>query len=243
MTIPRFNLEFLKTSKPIENHVTKFGGQPTWLTEPEWPLSRGTNDPMRFICQIAFSDLALDEPYDKGMAYLFMSDSETLIDGELYGAYDQFDPEGGENAVILQPGTERLVDTSPLTKGPSLLPKKAMYGFGDQVAAWAQANEYEEYAVQLLSANDPAFVSIDDLAEFPDSQRQQYREKLSGNKLAGVPGFIQPDEFPFSLGTSQLLLQLDSGKTPFYVDFGDVGVGYLFVEKGSGRARFLWQCG
>ncbi|HNO61948.1 MAG TPA: hypothetical protein PKH44_15045, partial [Plasticicumulans sp.] len=33
--------------------VTKFGGQPCWLKAPQWPLSRATGQPMRFIAQVA----------------------------------------------------------------------------------------------------------------------------------------------------------------------------------------------
>jgi len=222
MSKPRFNIEFVKSDRPINDLVTKFGGQPTWMTEPEWPVSRSTNYPMRFICQISLSDLTLEAPYDSGMAYLFMTDTEIEIDGQLYGVHDQFEPEGGENAVILQPSGEKLVDTSLLAKGPSLLPKKAMFWSREQVDALC---EVEEYEVRLKFSEDPDFVSIDDLIGLPDSQHQQYCDSLSGNKLGGVPGFIQPDEFPFPRDRSELLLQLDSGKVPFYVDFGDIGEG------------------
>lgn len=95
----------------------------------------------------------------------------------------------------------------------------------------------------LTPEADPEFVSINELVEMPESQHQHYCDSLIGNKLAGVPGFIQPDEFPFSEKKSQLVLQLDASRVPFYVDFGDVGVGYLFVETGSNQGRFLWQCG
>ena len=241
MSIPRFNIEFSKTNSPIEGYVTKFGGQPNWLEEPEWPHSRSTNHPMRFICQISLAELSLEEPYDNGMIYLFMMDSEFAVGGKLFGAYDQFEPEGGENAVIFQPGgVNSLVETRPLVKGPSLLPKEAMYWQGDEVEAWGKVEEYE---VVLNPAIDPEFVSIHELVELPESQHDQYCDSLSGNKLAGVPGFIQPDEFPFLEKRSQLVLQLDSGRVPFYVDFGDIGVGYLFVEKGGNTGRFLWQCG
>jgi hypothetical protein len=29
---------------------------------------------------------------------------------------------------------------------------------------------------------------------------------------------------------------------PFYIDFGDDGVGYAFISKDGHRAKFLWQC-
>jgi hypothetical protein len=30
---------------------------------------------------------------------------------------------------------------------------------------------------------------------------------------------------------------------PFYINFGDAGVGYAFLDASGSRARFLWQCG
>ena len=51
--VKRRSIEFVKTDKPITELVTKFGGQPVWLGKPEWPLSKSTGNPMRFICQIA----------------------------------------------------------------------------------------------------------------------------------------------------------------------------------------------
>lgn len=127
MSIPRFNIEFKKTSNPISGCITKFGGQPNWLEESEWPLSKSAKYPMRFICQISLDQLSLESPYDTGMIYLFMMDSEYAVNGKLFSAYDQCDPEGGENAVIIQPGGDNsLVETRSLAEGPSLLPKEAM---------------------------------------------------------------------------------------------------------------------
>jgi hypothetical protein len=39
-----------------------------------------------------------------------------------------------------------------------------------------------------------------------------------------------------------LLLQLDSTKVPFFVNFGDAGIGYLFLSADGQTAKFLWQC-
>jgi uncharacterized protein YwqG len=64
---------------------------------------------------------------------------------------------------------------------------------------------------------------------------------LAGNKLGGTPGFLQNEDYPGE-GEWKLLLQLDSTKVPFYVNFGDAGVGYAFLSADGREARFLWQC-
>lgn len=65
--------------------------------------------------------------------------------------------------------------------------------------------------------------------------------KLDENKIGGTPVFMQGDEFPFESGW-QLLLQLDACNVPFWVNFGDSGVGYAFLNETGDEAKFLWQC-
>lgn len=94
----KHRIEFHEASSPIADFVTKFGGQPTWVSEPQWPLSRETGNPMRFICQIKLTNELFPNTTAQ-MAYLFMTDEENgeFVDGT-------YEPDGGENAVILQPG-------------------------------------------------------------------------------------------------------------------------------------------
>jgi uncharacterized protein YwqG len=83
-------IEFVEAASPITKPVTKFGGQPVWLEEPQWPIGRETGNPMRFICQIALDENVFPSATGR-MAYLFMTDEE---DGEFVdGTYE---PEGGE---------------------------------------------------------------------------------------------------------------------------------------------------
>ena len=237
----RHNIKFIKANEPIKECVTKFGGQPVWLDKPEWPLSKKAKAPMRFICQISLDDIEnIDEGYKGKMAYLFMSDHSIEINGNIVSVYDQYDPEGCENAVILQPGGDRLVQTEEIDVGLSLTNDDPGYL---QFIGEKPNTEYIEYAVDLHVASDPKYQHIDELITMPDSYHDSYCKSLSGNKLGGVPGFVQQDEFPFSTENSELVLQLDQGLVPFFVNFGDVGVGYIFIEKGGDKARFLWQCG
>jgi uncharacterized protein YwqG len=64
---------------------------------------------------------------------------------------------------------------------------------------------------------------------------------VGGNKVGGTPGFIQGDQFPDG-GPWKLLLQLDSDDVPFYVNFGDAGVGYAYISEDGRKGKFLWQC-
>ncbi|GAA2474860.1 hypothetical protein [Winogradskya humida] len=94
---------------PIEAPVAKLGGQPFWLDEPFWPTSAGFGTPMMFIGQFP-----VPGPHSR-LAFLFMAE-----DG--YGTGSTYEPEDGDNALIVQPGGRVppfLTGTSART-GPTL---------------------------------------------------------------------------------------------------------------------------
>src|SRR5689334_18808557 len=99
---------------------------------------------MRFICQIAL-DPALFGDIPAKMAYLFMTDEDEYV-GET------FDPDGGENAVILQPGTP-AVPTQSLIVGPTLYKMRQQPG-RDRLSPLPC-----ELAVHLQWGDDPEFVA------------------------------------------------------------------------------------
>ena len=76
----KYTVSFHSASAPITEPVTKFGGQPVWITEPEWPLSEETGEPMRFICQVTLYPELFGDVKGK-MAYIFMTDGEDYVDG------------------------------------------------------------------------------------------------------------------------------------------------------------------
>ena len=215
MSIPKRAISFREASAPITKLVTKFGGQPVWLGEPEWPLSRATGHPMRFICQIALNpDLFGSIP--GRMAYVFMTDQGQFVDGT-------WEPEGGENAVIVQPGTP-AVPTAPLVTGPTLQRGE------DDPTGTHRAFKDVQYAVELTPGMDPERFS-DDAA----------LDHVSECKIGGAPAFLQGEEYPAG-GPWRLLAQIDSGSNLFYLNFGDAGVGYVFLSADGTQGRFLWQC-
>lgn len=221
-------INFVESEGPITEPVTKFGGQPVWIGEPTWPLSRQTGNPMRFIGQfelrpeLGFSTAAK-------MAYLFMTDEEDreFVDGT-------YEPNGGENAVILQPGTTKL-PTAPITEGPIL------YRMVEKPGMDRLQPEACEFSVELIQADDVEFLSEEERWKLSDEEAEVATGKFDENKVGGTPVFLQGDEFPF--GGWQLLVQLDSCSVPFYVNFGDAGVGYAFLNAEGDEAKFLWQCG
>jgi len=92
---------------------SRYGGQPAWIGDPQWPIDRETGEPMTFVMQFE-----LPEGYRVGghrVAYVFIDASE---EQEVYPC----DPECGHNAVILQGGGvfEPCVMVANAATGPVL---------------------------------------------------------------------------------------------------------------------------
>lgn len=96
MAVKKYSLKFSPQSQSTTSFVTKFGGQPVRWEKPQWPVSRTTGEPMRFICQVVL-DLPIFNDQPGHMAYLFMTDGEEFMG-------NTWESEGGENALIIQPG-------------------------------------------------------------------------------------------------------------------------------------------
>lgn len=221
-------IEFSETTAPISDAVTKFGGQPVWIENPAWPLSRETGNPMRFICQIELrSEYGFNTPAK--MAYLFMTEEEggDFVDGT-------YEPDGGENAVILQPGSTSIPTTDKI-EGPTLYKMVSVEG---QDRLQEQTCEFN---VILTEAEDIEFVTEIERFKMPKEKAAAATGNFEESKIGGSPAFMQGDEFPFGQ-PCQLLLQLDSCSVPFSINFGDAGVGYAFLNEDGTQAKFLWQC-
>ncbi len=205
-------IEFVRAEEPIEKPVTKFGGAPVWVAAPQWPLSRETGLLMQFVAQVAI-DPALFGGEPGRVAYLFMSAGED--------SYSTWEPRGGENALIIQPSAAvPCVETAALNEGPSLF---------EMVPAPQGKSLVEspcEFAVRL---SDPVE------GQGPESEQCGF-----DNQIGGAPCWLQSEELPTE--EWRLLLQLDSASVPFWINFGDVGVGYAFLSPDGDSGLFLWQC-
>ncbi len=220
---PSAHIRFNESDSPIQDPVNKFGGQPVWVGAPAWPNSATTGNPMRFICQIRLDSRIFGGDGNR-MAYLFMTDeADDSVDGT-------WEPDGGENAVIIQ----EIATSVHSSEGPTL------YQMVDRGGP-RLVQITVELAVELELRDDPPFVAETERFEWPEEEDEAYSRKLEGNKIGGSPLFLQNDEIPED-GAWDLLLQLDSTKVPFSINFGDAGVGYAFISRDRRKGKFLWQC-
>jgi hypothetical protein len=220
-------ISFHQAAQPISAAVTKFGGQPVWFTGPEWPVSRRTGEPMLFIGQIAL-DREIFGPVAREMAYVFITEQNRLL-----GPYN-FDPDAGENAVVIQPGVNSHLHTRPLLQGPSIYRwekgRRKFLLFRERLRVPC------EYSVTLDKKQDP-----DDLDWNDDDPYAKVPHDMDDCKIGGLPVFIQDEERPFADST-KLLLQLVWHKIPFHLDLGDAGSLYTFLSQDGRSGKLTWQC-
>lgn len=227
------SIRYREATLPITAPVTKFGGRPVWLEEPCWPISRLYSSPMQFICQIAL-DPALFGAIPTRMAYLFLTDwdYESVLP-------NIDDPDGGENAVILQPGGAWTGTSLPLYEGPSLYRRAHRNGRWEQTPC--------EFAVELRSGEDSETGAWDTFPQDQDAQ-DAYWAALLEDKIGGtpVPTPFGP-RFSSEAGEWRLLLQLNAKDNaagdgdPFFLNVSYDGVGYAFIAPDGQVGKFLWS--
>jgi hypothetical protein len=228
----KYTISYREVESPITDPVTKFGGQPVWVGDPCWPLSRDYGTPMQFVCQITLpADLFGD--LEPRTAYPFLTD-------DYEGGYlaDTWDPDGGENALILQPGGISDGPMLPLREGPTLY-RRACMG----PTEWDRPPC--EFAVELRPGNDPEAGTWDDVDRDDRSAWDAYIAALFEDKIGGTPvPTVNDPEFPNPEGW-QLLLQLNTKgedpDDPFFLNFECDGVGYAFLSRDGRRGMFMWS--
>ncbi|MEV0159825.1 hypothetical protein [Nonomuraea fuscirosea] len=103
---PAYAMTFSSGPQPIDDFAPKLGGDPVWLEAPQWPLCHRHERSMGFIGQFRLPGQPLR------MAYLFMGGRCELT----------FEPDAGENALIVQPGrVPGFIETIPVATGDSLV--------------------------------------------------------------------------------------------------------------------------
>jgi hypothetical protein len=217
-------------STPIDLPVPKLGGQPVWLDEPFWPISRSLSTMMTFVGQIPIPGEQLR------MSYLFVAYDDL-------GAIDAYDPTGGENALVVQPGGRipDFVTGTLATTGPSLWRRGAHWD--DRVPV-----EYEVDLEPLRAADEE---QLDREIDYGEAERAgvflaeiPFGPPSPRSYVGGRPRFWQPTTLNIA-GPWRFLFQLDGGEgwldDPYALNFGG-GTGYAFVSPDEMEGRFYWDC-
>jgi hypothetical protein len=224
-SVPSQHIGYIAMKQDPSTPVTKFGGQPNWISAPQWPLSRSTGKQMTFIGQIALDSTTF--PGTKGkMAYLFVIGDE---DGGL--SFEPWNLDAGENAVVIQPGGRVGVKVASDRTGPTSTTTVKDPATGKYV------DKPIAYRVAVNPRLDQPFINDTAIGKLSVSERDDYFSSLDGDKIGGTPAFIQPAEFPCS--ANRLLLQIED--PPFSLNLGDGGDGYAFMNDDGTAGKFLTQ--
>ena len=165
-TVPRWSFHLEGVDAPIDEPVSKFGGQPVWIGEPTWPLSVD-GAPTTFMAQFAI-------PGRDGLVYLFLDDA----------AVEEPDADWGK--VIVQPGPVP-VDCIPMTTGPTFwtsLPGPERY-LGRRI--WRP--------IESRAVLEPG-LDFDEWAIYDDDPERERDDERDWNKVGGTPRWLQGDETP-----------------------------------------------
>lgn len=174
---------------------------------------------MIFIGQIAI-DQRLFPGALAQMAYVFIADEFE----------ETWDPDAGENAVILQPGLKPPpVSYLDLRNGPTISK------WDHQTGTLTEGPG--EFGTRLMLQTEPRYVR-NPWERLPRADASKYVNALVGNKIGGSPIPVENEAFPFE--DWRLLLQLEQVLIPFWVNFG-MGCCYVFSNADVSEAKLLWQ--
>ena len=222
-----YAIEFREVLTPVTELVTKFGGQPVWKGKPCWPIGKSTGKPMEFICQVVIPKELFPNAAGK-VVYLFMAA------GDSHETPSTWEPDSGDNAAIVQPdgnpdSAKEQADGPTLHRWVESEPNRGALKrlFQTKVKRERRSCEFVVRAIPYESETSR-----------PDRDAEHFG---GGTKLGGRPDFVQGEEYPAGEGW-RLLMQIDSARVPFDINFGDAGIGYLFLSQDGSQAKFLWQC-
>ncbi len=213
------HFDYTIVESDIREARTKFGGQPVWLEQPQWPLD-SAGEPMQFYGQVAL-DAAAPE-LAGSMAYLFVGGT-SRSDGEPWAAYS------GDNAVVIQPDG---VLTTPIVDSAT--------GPGVTVSAWEERDgaqvEVTGAAVDVVETpvEEPAYRGAGD----GHWTEEEWRAVVP-DKTGGVPAWVQGAEFPDCGRMATMIVQYSG----WYVDPlpADAGVLFAFVDPVAREGRAVIQ--
>lgn len=235
-----------------EGSKTKFGGQPDWLADAEWPISTTTGEPMEFVAQIEIDQNHFKKATGK-MAYIFMA---TPVDGKPMPHF--WESDSGDNAVIIQPGNTKIQINTQHGMKPASPIFAENYKIGTiQQKAEISEPEFiqtqpmvtgpaytEEKHYAITQGMEPIFnhwydFNISNLDQDTWNacfQRVTDEYQLFGTKIGGSPYFIQDQELPNQQDCCYFLAQINLIEYCY-----DDGVIYVFLNEDATKGAMIYQ--
>ena len=200
------HIEYVPSDRDVEGEVTKFGGQPSWIEAPQWPINATTGEKMPFVGQVVI-DSTLFPTAQGRMAYLFLQDTHDY----------SWDPYAGQNAVILQPGGELFIDVVADATGPNI------------------EESTEIFTVETTRVTEPPMLTNEEVAALGQDEAEEMFQTIMPDKIGGTPDMFQGPEFADCGETSYLLYQVGLQPYLMNLGDGGVGFLLIDDRATKGR--------
>ena len=206
----------------------KLGGRPWGLPESRWPTCSACGWELTLIAQVAHHAERLDLGRAGRVLYVFHCNRDP-------GGCATWDATSGANAAF-------VIEPEESTTAWAQAPREVMEEQEVIIAGWTESDDGVE----------PGDVD----AFYDDAKRAALSDEVlclpvMNTRVGSVPSLIQSaEELPKA--PWRFVMQIDSthslsdGTSIEGFNFGDAGIGYVFVRDREGQApegRFLWQCG
>ena len=235
-----FKTQFQIVESPtkITDPITKFGGQPVWLSQPYWPIAFETSEKMMFVGQILLEPKLF--PNSNGtMVYLFIIDEcEPLYEEAITTVIQSL-----ENTYLDNDNFEYASEpTGPTT-----------YEVDEN-----RQVVYKEYKVVLEPIEDEEIISIEEMYRIYeldyDTGFQFSKPELAGNKIGGQPLYMKSlTNIAEGFNSEEWLLLLQLAPTqgywdnlqpnfyPFLMELGEFGILTVFISSDYKNTRCYIQ--
>jgi len=207
-TVPRWSFELESVDEPIVESISKFGGQPVWISDPTWPLSVD-GAPATFLAQFKI-------PGRDGLAYVFLDDAYIqTADEEIHWGVVIVQPGPVPISFVATPSGPTFWTDSTQTPGPERYLSRRIPRQVESRVVLERGLDFDDWTILL-----------DDMEPHGDDDRDW-------NKVGGNPRWLQGDEMPDEPGW-RFLFQFTAAKVGHELADGAEVYG-LIHDDGRGR--------
>lgn len=204
----------------------KFGGLPFGLPTENYPVCKECGNPLALLAQLFHQSKRLDLGKDGRVLFIFQCNNM-----KNYSLCSTWDQNSGANACFIVEPEDLTAQTENIPDGEFQAEKEFW------IKDWVIRDDGLPEEILEVFFDEQKYYELDE-EEFEEI----YENLEERTKFGSVPTWIQSPETP--KGDWKFVGQLDD-LTGF--NFGDAGIGYIFIEKTEGLAqlpegKFFWQC-
>jgi len=226
---------------------SKFGGNPYWPKNMEFPKNKKTGKELYLLAQLNLSELPESTQLPQTGILQFFLTNDDLMGLEFPSETNPIE------RIVSDSNGYRVIYHETIEKNKELLRTKFPK---DDTYILPISGEYAlkfEKSQQKPASGDVNFEKIvtGNIWDFPDEQIDSLYEEFSGvgSRLGGYAYFTQEDPRTFEYSNWKLLFQMDTSDIEgVNIMWGDMGVGNFFIEEENlknldfSKVWYNWDC-